>query len=31
MVIKGVTVGELARKTVLTMEGFGGKVLRAIK
>ena len=31
MVIQGVPVGELTRETVWTMEGLGGKVLRAIK
>ena len=31
MVIQGLTVGKPTRETILTMEGLGGKVLRAIK
>ena len=31
MVIQGLTVGKPTRETMLTMEGLGGKVLRAIK
>jgi hypothetical protein len=31
MIIQGLTVGELARETVLTLEGLGGKVLSTIK
>jgi hypothetical protein len=31
LIIQGLTVGELARETVLTLEGLGGKVLSTIK